>query len=137
MASSTPFVTGRPVTLFQNLKVVSEGAVGFSIVNNSYVVAQGCDGLEAIGSPFLVTKSVSIHLLENRMYLKFCLSSQSNLIHSLDDKNPTALLLEGLASLNLKGADHGFDHRGTDYLVGILSSGNVAIVPSVYLRTVG
>ena len=71
------------------------------------------------------------------MDLTYFLSSQSNLIHSLDDKNPTALLLEGLAVLNLTEPDSSFDLRGTDYLVGILSPDNVIVDLCVCLRAVG
>ncbi|ESK96870.1 hypothetical protein Moror_6448 [Moniliophthora roreri MCA 2997] len=79
-ASSTPFITGRPVTLFENGRIHGSGAVGVGFINTD---ASGLrlklpNGLTPLGSEMLVTKA------------------EGNLINTLDNSNPTRLLLEAI-----------------------------------------
>ncbi|GBE85252.1 hypothetical protein BKA93DRAFT_903767 [Sparassis latifolia] len=79
IASSTPFVTGRPFTLFHGTSIYSSGAVGLYLASSarprSYVEFPG---LQKLTEPLTVT------------------SSKGNLVHSLDNTNPSRLLLSAI-----------------------------------------
>ncbi|CAL1713447.1 unnamed protein product [Somion occarium] len=79
IATSTPFVTGRPFTLFHNKDIHSSGAVGMCI--NGFTPPRHnvvFPALKAITRACMVT------------------SSEGNLVHTLDNKNPTEILLHGI-----------------------------------------
>ncbi|KZT64251.1 hypothetical protein DAEQUDRAFT_815115 [Daedalea quercina L-15889] len=89
IASSTPFVTGRPYTLFHGGSVYSSGAVGLCIHSSPrpelYV---NFPGLQALTPPMLVTES------------------EGNLVLALDGKNPSRVLLSAIeARKNFSPAD--------------------------------
>lgn len=59
VATLTPFVTGRPVTLFHNDSVHSEGAVGLCLSSATRATHYSdFPGLEAITQPMTVTECV-------------------------------------------------------------------------------
>ncbi|KAH9829639.1 uncharacterized protein C8Q71DRAFT_717897 [Rhodofomes roseus] len=81
VASSTPFITGRPYTLFHGKSVYSSGAVGLCIHSSTPPELQvGFPGLQALTQPMVVTES------------------EGNLILALDDKNPSRILLAAIES---------------------------------------
>ncbi|KAI0917578.1 hypothetical protein AcW1_007253 [Taiwanofungus camphoratus] len=76
IASSTPFVTGRPFTLFYGTSIHSTGAVGLCLTSSAGSRSHvEFPGLEAITAPLIVT------------------SSEGNLVHSLNNASPSRLLL--------------------------------------------
>ncbi|KAI9000848.1 hypothetical protein BD414DRAFT_472912 [Trametes punicea] len=79
VGTSTPFITGRPYTLFYNDSIHSDGAVGICLstpIRNSPHSA--FPGLEPITRPLIVT------------------SSEGNLVNALDNANPSVLLLQAI-----------------------------------------
>ncbi|KAF8208764.1 hypothetical protein K438DRAFT_2012730 [Mycena galopus ATCC 62051] len=83
-ATPTPFITGRPVTLFQDDKIYGAGAVGLALRRPKANARVTFLGMEPFCPPMLVTKA------------------EGNLVISLDNKNPTQLLL---AAIQAAGAD--------------------------------
>ncbi|KAI0775944.1 hypothetical protein BD413DRAFT_469773 [Trametes elegans] len=79
IGSSTPFVTGRPYTLFHNDSIHSSGAVGVCLSSPTRPVTHSVfPGLEPITRPMIVT------------------SSEGNLVNALDNANPSGLLLHAI-----------------------------------------
>ncbi|KAI0750975.1 hypothetical protein C8Q80DRAFT_1154839 [Daedaleopsis nitida] len=79
IATSTPFVTGRPYTLFHDDDIHSDGAVGVCLSSPACAThSSEFPGLEAITRPMLVT------------------SSEGNLVNALDNANPSRLLLHAI-----------------------------------------
>ena len=59
IASSTPFITGRPVTLFSNENVHSSGAVGIALTGGGTPRSSvEFPGLKSITPSMIVTRSV-------------------------------------------------------------------------------
>ncbi|KAF8886096.1 hypothetical protein CPB85DRAFT_1336656, partial [Mucidula mucida] len=77
IATSTPFITGRPFTLFRNNDIHDSGAVGLAL-NHRPRLTYTLDflGLSALSEPMTVTQS------------------EGNLVNTLDGRNPTQLLLD-------------------------------------------
>ncbi|KAJ7212274.1 hypothetical protein GGX14DRAFT_448494 [Mycena pura] len=94
-AASTPFITGRSVTLFENDKIHDSGAVGLALRYPKANAKVQFVGMKPLCDPMVVTQS------------------EGNLIISLDNKNPTQLLLAAIrqsgvefsASESLKDSD--------------------------------
>ncbi|TBU33162.1 hypothetical protein BD311DRAFT_785251 [Dichomitus squalens] len=79
IGTSTPFVTGRPYTLFHNDAVYSDGAVGVCLSTPTLPsLRSDFPGLEAVTRPMIVT------------------STEGNLVNALDGANPSRLLLHAL-----------------------------------------
>ncbi|RPD66989.1 hypothetical protein L226DRAFT_477042 [Lentinus tigrinus ALCF2SS1-7] len=79
IATSTPFVTGRPYTLFYNDSIHSDGAVGICLSSGPCSSAWSeYPGLEAITRPMIVT------------------NAEGNLVNALDNANPSRLLLHAI-----------------------------------------
>ncbi|KAI0720299.1 hypothetical protein C8T65DRAFT_634070 [Cerioporus squamosus] len=79
IATSTPFVTGRPYTLFHNDSIHSDGAVGMCLSSGSRSKPfSEYPGLEAITRPMVVT------------------SVEGNLVNAVDNANPSRLLLHAI-----------------------------------------
>ncbi|KAI0722794.1 hypothetical protein C8Q76DRAFT_720344 [Earliella scabrosa] len=79
VATSTPFVTGRPYTLFHGDAIHSDGAVGVCLSSPTRSETRSeFWGLEAITRPMLVT------------------STEGNLVNALDNANPSRLLLHAI-----------------------------------------
>ncbi|KAJ7211494.1 hypothetical protein B0H12DRAFT_1033472 [Mycena haematopus] len=77
-AAPTPFITGRPVTLFQGNKIYGTGAVGLALNHPEADAQVVFRGMEPLCPPMLVSKA------------------EGNLVISLDNKNPTQLLLAAI-----------------------------------------
>lgn len=83
IASSTPFVTGRPVTLFQNHEIFSSGAVGLALTRKTRLTLDFLD-VTKLSNVLTVTKS------------------EGNMVNALDNKNPTQLLLSAIRQSGMK-----------------------------------
>ncbi|KAG0296941.1 hypothetical protein BGZ96_008130 [Linnemannia gamsii] len=87
MASSTPFITGRPVTMFYDGQLVQDGVLGVSILKRP--------------APKQVTTTVtypSMSPLGPAMQITRC---RGNIILELDESNATRLLLDRLQATTL------------------------------------
>ncbi|KAH9850756.1 hypothetical protein C2E23DRAFT_759541 [Lenzites betulinus] len=79
IGASTPFVTGRPYTLFHNDRIYSDGAVGLCLTSSRRPTTYSSfPGLEALTRPMVVT------------------SSEGNMVNALDNANPSGLLLHAI-----------------------------------------
>ncbi|KAF9269193.1 hypothetical protein L218DRAFT_891300, partial [Marasmius fiardii PR-910] len=83
LASSTPFITGRPVTLFHNHEIFDQGAVGVAFHSTSTSEIRLPEDLNPLGEEMIVT------------------SAAGNLIITLDNTNPTRLLLHSIQSAGI------------------------------------
>ncbi|CAG8687516.1 8653_t:CDS:2, partial [Funneliformis caledonium] len=97
--TSTPFLTGRPVSLFHNNNVLSRGIIGVAITDESFKNQLDVDhpSLNAVGDPLKIT------------------SCRGNIILELDGTNPTRLLLNRLQS----GNDKGILSKETEFYLGL------------------
>ncbi|TFY73718.1 hypothetical protein EWM64_g10294 [Hericium alpestre] len=107
VASSTPFVTGRPFTLFHNGSSYSSGAVGMALSSTARPSASTAfPGLRPITGDLTVT------------------GSEGNLIQELNNKNPSQLLLDAIQKSGLDG-NSVKDH---DFYIGVMQDGTPAQV---------
>ncbi|KAK1232380.1 hypothetical protein PQX77_004502, partial [Marasmius sp. AFHP31] len=85
IASSTPFITGRPVTLFHNGKIYEDGAVGISFTSDKplSLSLQLPEDVTPLGEEMIVTRA------------------EGNLINTLDNSNPTRLLLRAIQTAGI------------------------------------
>ncbi|ELU40699.1 hypothetical protein AG1IA_05267 [Rhizoctonia solani AG-1 IA] len=82
IGSSTPFITGRPFTLFEGTSVVSDGAVGVALFNHTTPSSDICfDGIYAVSE------------------------AQTNLVETLDDGNPAETLMAAMKAGGTIGKD--------------------------------
>ncbi|KAK0200713.1 hypothetical protein DFS33DRAFT_1070650 [Desarmillaria ectypa] len=82
--TSTPFITGRPVTLFQNQRIWDSGAVGIALTHAKNARSMlDYHGLVSLSSAMTVSES------------------EGNLVNTLDGRNPTQLLLSAIREHNL------------------------------------
>ncbi|KAG6377204.1 hypothetical protein JVT61DRAFT_1257 [Boletus reticuloceps] len=105
IASSTPFITGRPVTLFYNGSILSSGAVGIALsssVPSSPVLTLSFPPLVALSTDLGVT------------------SSEGNLILSLDSRNPTQLLLSAIQGHGLTCLHTTWVGKEDEFYVGVI-----------------
>ncbi|KAI0638353.1 hypothetical protein C8Q77DRAFT_1090700 [Trametes polyzona] len=107
VGTSTPFVTGSPYTLFHNDRIYSDGAVGLCLTSPRRPAPYSAyPALESITRPMIVT------------------SSEGNLVHALDNANPSALLLHALKnSPYLKGREQGISPELSLYLATLRQAG--------------
>ncbi|KAF8073476.1 hypothetical protein FPV67DRAFT_749080 [Lyophyllum atratum] len=77
IAASTPFVTGRPVTLFHNNHIYDSGAVGLALTHPPHATVQ--------------TEFTGVTPLSGIMRVTSC---EGNMINTLNNDNPTQLLLD-------------------------------------------
>ncbi|KAG0318705.1 hypothetical protein BGZ99_005492 [Dissophora globulifera] len=99
LASSTPFITGKPVTMYYDGKVVQDGVLGVSVVRET--IASSSDRSEDARNrrPTLTTLEYpSLAPLGPAMQITKC---RGNIILELNDSNATRLLLERLQSTTL------------------------------------
>ncbi|KAJ6508977.1 hypothetical protein C8R45DRAFT_969473 [Mycena sanguinolenta] len=82
-AAPTPFTTGRPVTLFQGDKIYGTGAVGLALRHPKPHAQVIFYGMEPLCPPMLVSQA------------------EGNLVISLDNKNPTQLLLSAIRAAGI------------------------------------
>ncbi|KAF9948248.1 hypothetical protein BGZ70_002303 [Mortierella alpina] len=92
MASSTPFITGRPVTMFYDGKLVQDGVLGVSLVKE----ARGHKRIE--GEVKTLVEYPSMAPLGPAMQITRC---RGNIILELDESNATRLLLDRLQATTL------------------------------------
>ncbi|KAF9063282.1 hypothetical protein BDP27DRAFT_1299738 [Rhodocollybia butyracea] len=97
LASSTPFVTGRPVTLFHNQEIYDTGAVGVAFENSKPMGFALPRDVEPLGEALSVT------------------DSEGNLINTLNSSNPTQLLLSCIRAAGIDAASY-----ETEFLLGVL-----------------
>ncbi|KAF7767884.1 hypothetical protein Agabi119p4_7127 [Agaricus bisporus var. burnettii] len=116
IASSTPFVTGRPVTLFQNHEIFSSGAVGLVFERKTCLAVDFLD-VTKISPVMTVTKS------------------EGNMVNSLDNKNPTQLLLSAIKQSGLKAHASDWLKEEEQFSLAALSSSGK--VDRVYKITAG
>ncbi|KAG5640653.1 hypothetical protein DXG03_007655 [Asterophora parasitica] len=119
-ASSTPFTTGRPFTLFHNSRIYSSGGVGLALLRSPYTyhdplahtpatVRPSFPGLNPLGQPMRVSQS------------------EGNMINSLDSSNPTKLLLR-----EVDGTPHLWaDSDSPSYFLGTLRGESVQEMYSI------
>ncbi|KDQ62165.1 hypothetical protein JAAARDRAFT_189527 [Jaapia argillacea MUCL 33604] len=107
LASSTPFITGRPVTLFHNKNIYSSGAVGLALHGGSApAVDAHFHGLQPVSSTLTVT------------------NSEGNLVHTLDNLNPSKLLLDAIKKSGIQQEMVKED----DFYLGALGDGKLSQV---------
>ncbi|KAJ3529238.1 hypothetical protein NM688_g7881 [Phlebia brevispora] len=88
IASSTPFVTGRPFTLFHNKDILSSGAVGLCLTAAEHPEALiDYPDMEQVTADLTVTES------------------SGNLIHSLNNENAAKLLYNIMKEQETKGEE--------------------------------
>ena len=125
IASSTPFVTGRPYTLLFNGSVKSSGAVGLALSGGPRPVSQTAfPGLRAITKPLKVTRCVtavlpSHFLSEKQTYVR---KSEGNLVNELDHANPITLLISAIEQSALGG--HALAAKDDEFYLGVLRDGD-------------
>ncbi|OCH91133.1 hypothetical protein OBBRIDRAFT_792643 [Obba rivulosa] len=103
LASSTPFVTGRPFTLFYGSAVHSSGAVGVCLTSAPAPhMSADFPGLQALTDPLQVT------------------SAEGNLIHSLGGANPSRLLLSAIQKANSATKAELSRMKEDQYYLGVL-----------------
>ncbi|KAF8558293.1 hypothetical protein OG21DRAFT_1229085 [Imleria badia] len=106
IASSTPFITGRPVTLFHNGSIFSHGAVGIAF-NSS---PSSPPPVVELSFPPLVALSTNLNVT----------SSEGNLILSLDSGNPTQLLLSAIQRHGLASLHTTWVGKEDEFYVGVI-----------------
>ncbi|KDQ14263.1 hypothetical protein BOTBODRAFT_32737 [Botryobasidium botryosum FD-172 SS1] len=122
VGSSTPFITGRPFTLLRNSKTFSEGAVGIALTGAQASLTRetGFEGLSALSKALTVT------------------SSQSNMVHTLDNANPSQMLVNLLNQKSAHGASAANIRKEDEYYLGLLrSEGDSNMWERVYRITSG
>lgn len=106
VASSTPFVTGRPVTLFHNGTEYGHGAVGFAVMQSSKkqraILGTDFAGLVPLSDPVVITKSYG------------------NMIISLDYSDPTKFLTTAIDRSELNSISSARGRDGIQYMLGIM-----------------
>ncbi|THH19213.1 hypothetical protein EW146_g1907 [Bondarzewia mesenterica] len=107
IATSTPFITGRPFTLMHNQAIYSSGAVGLALTSRVRPsVDTAFPGLRALTPSVRVTRS------------------EANLVHELDHGNPSQLLLSAIQK-------HGIDNEAAKedefYLFVLRQNGRVQV----------
>lgn len=107
LASSTPFITGRPVTLFHDGEIYSDGAIGIALQPSL-----GHTSL-TVEFPGLVDLTPDLQIT----------SSEGNLIVTIDHGNPTRLLLAAMNKYGLDGRDVLL--KDDEFYVGVMSDGKV------------
>lgn len=102
ICSSTPFITGRPFTMFFNDRVYSDGAVGAAIsgVSHRFHVDFPAN-LQPITPELIITRCVFHTTNPPSSSLPRSRSCEGNLINSLNNLNPTRMLLEAIGAAGI------------------------------------
>ncbi|KAG0338032.1 hypothetical protein BG004_007391 [Podila humilis] len=127
VASSTPFITGKPVTMFYGNKVVQDGVVGVSIVKSKKHIKHGGDTKEAtatttaaetdMDTATVTVEYPSMSTLGSAMQITRC---RGNIILELDESNATRLLLDRLQATTLTKDKEYFLATGEPTVLGSL-----------------
>ncbi|KAH7341621.1 hypothetical protein B0J17DRAFT_647306 [Rhizoctonia solani] len=97
IGSSTPFITGRPFTLFKGASIFSDGAVGIALLDqSSQDTTINFDGIYAVSEPMVVTQA------------------QTNLVETLDNGNPVESLMKAMRT-------SGTIDKDQDIYLGVIS----------------
>lgn len=107
LASSTPFITGRPVTLFHDGEIYSDGAIGIALQPSL-----GHTSL-TVEFPGLVDLTPDLRVT----------SSEGNLVLTIDNGNPTRLLFAAMNKHGLDGRDVLL--KDDEFYVGVMGNGKV------------
>ncbi|KAI6041414.1 hypothetical protein EDC04DRAFT_2565652 [Pisolithus marmoratus] len=111
LASSTPFLTGRPFTLFHNGRVHSSGAVGIAFPSSTPTLELAFPPLVALTPPLSIT------------------GSEGNLLLSIDSRNPTRLLLSALQEKGFSFCPHtALVGKDDAFYVGVIENGDLVQV---------
>ncbi|THH28024.1 hypothetical protein EUX98_g6166 [Antrodiella citrinella] len=102
LASPTPFLTGRPFTLFRDREIHSSGAVGICLPSPVSQYDVEYPHLTAITEPLTVT------------------SAGGNLVHSLDDENPARLIISAMDKHNLSSLGNKTLYKEDQFYLGVL-----------------
>ncbi|KAF5367783.1 hypothetical protein D9615_010494 [Tricholomella constricta] len=114
VAASTPFITGRPVTLFHNDKIHESGAVGLALRRIPRGRAStDFPGVVPISAPTTVTRC------------------EGNMVNELNDTNPTQLLLRAIRERKLDTDTSGSFKDNESFLLGTLHKGTVQQMYSI------
>ncbi|KAG1777207.1 hypothetical protein EV702DRAFT_1226200 [Suillus placidus] len=107
LASSTPFITGRPVTLFHDGEIYSDGAIGIALQPSLSHTSL------TVKFPGLVDLTPDLQIT----------SSEGNLILTVDNGNPTRVLLAAMNKHRLDGCDVLL--KDDEFYIGVMSDGKV------------
>ena len=101
IGTPTPFITGRPVTLFHNGKIHGSGAVGVAL---SLGKAARVDylGVKTLSMPMTITR-YSLFMIPSCKVSQDC-SCEGNLVNTINNANPTKLLLSDIRKAGLDGS---------------------------------
>lgn len=102
ICSSTPFITGRPFTMFFDDRVYSEGAVGVAV--------------SGIPHNFHVDFPANLRSITPQVTITSC---EGNLINSLNGSNPAQMLLKGIEAAGIHNA------KEDDFYLSLVQSGNM------------
>ncbi|KAG0030823.1 hypothetical protein BGZ82_007284 [Podila clonocystis] len=113
LASSTPFITGKPVTMFWNGQLVQDGVLGVSIVK---------DTSKETKKSVTTVEYPSMSTLGPAMQITRC---RGNIILELDESNATRLLLDRLQATTLTKDKEYFLATGEPATLGSLDHKDV------------
>ncbi|KAJ4482544.1 hypothetical protein J3R30DRAFT_2188415 [Lentinula aciculospora] len=123
LASSTPFITGRPVTLFHNQQIFDTGAVGVAFTIPKQLKFDIPNDIQPLGDPLDVT------------------DSEGNLINTLNFSNPTQLLLSRIRTAGIDTTSSGAItfRNNMEFYLGVLppTSPNVFVPYQLHAITAG
>ncbi|KFH69061.1 hypothetical protein MVEG_05863 [Podila verticillata NRRL 6337] len=111
LASSTPFITGKPVTMFWNGEAVQDGVLGVSIVKKD----DGSKSATTVEYPSMSTLGPAMQITRCR----------GNIILELDESNATRLLLDRLKATTLTKDKEYFLATGEPTALGSLDHKDV------------
>jgi hypothetical protein len=107
IASSTPFLTGRPVTLFKGSSIFADGAVGLALFDQgSQQTTIEVENMQAVSPPMQVTQYVLGSLVGSWDAADICGRAQTNLVEALDQGNPVESLLLAMSSQRSIDKEH-------------------------------
>ncbi|KAK7054996.1 hypothetical protein VNI00_003459 [Paramarasmius palmivorus] len=111
-----PFITGRPVTLFENGKIHGSGSIGvaFTNVGPSELHLKLPKDLRPLGAEMTVTRA------------------EGNLLNTLDNSNPTRLLLEAIrkAGIDAASEDAVLFKEEEEFYLGVGSGSQIYTITS-------
>ncbi|KAL0960900.1 hypothetical protein HGRIS_005909 [Hohenbuehelia grisea] len=114
IGTSTPFITGRPVTLFHNGHILQSGAVGLALTGTNEGSAPTMraryPGWTSISPTYKVT------------------NAEGNLITGLDGQNPTQLLLRLLGPNTQRLTETGSVHESDQLGIADMSNSQIHLI---------
>ena len=126
-------MTGRPFTLFRNNNIYDSGAVGIALRRSRKSVIYDFPtnvsflGMTPISKPMTVTQYVTQIVFYVYEILEGLLSRcEGNMIISLDDQNPTQLLLSCIRESGLETDSTGHLKDNSRFAFGVVENGVVS-----------